>query len=86
MSPKLLLSIIVCLPVWAQTETPPAPTALPARKGQPIVNTPELQEQAEKLRQELGPKVREELLKNREKLQKELEQLRVEIRRNWLDI
>ena len=50
MSPKLLLSIIVCLPVWAQTETAPAPAALPARKGQPIVNTPELQAQAAKLR------------------------------------
>src|ERR1700722_2445908 len=46
----------------------------------------QMKEQAEKLRQELGPKVREELLKNREKLQKELEQLRVEIPRNWLDI
>src|SRR6476646_6629737 len=50
MSPKLLLSIFVCLPVWAQTETAPAPAALPARKGQPIVNTPELQAQAAKLR------------------------------------
>jgi serine protease Do len=46
----------------------------------------QIKEQAEKLQQELGPKVREELLKNREKLQKELEQLRIEMRRNWLDI
>src|SRR6202166_2783607 len=46
----------------------------------------QIKEQAEKLQQELGPKIREELLKNREKLQKELEQLRVEMRRNWLDI
>lgn len=46
----------------------------------------QMKEQAEKLQQELGPKIREELLKNREKLQRELEQLRFEMRRNWLDI
>ena len=45
-----------------------------------------MKEQAEKLQQELGPMVRKELLKNREKLQQEMEQLKLEMPRNWLDI
>lgn len=45
-----------------------------------------MKEQAEKLQRELGPTVRKELLKNREKLQQEMEQLRLELPRSWLDI
>ena len=45
-----------------------------------------MKEQAEKLQRELGPMVRKELLKNREKLQQEMEQLRLEMPRSWLDI
>src|SRR4051794_4731171 len=52
MSRKLILSILLCLPVWAQSSTP-TPEAIVkkggARGGQ-IVNTPELQAQADKLR------------------------------------
>ena len=46
----------------------------------------QIKEQAEKLRLELGSKVREELLKDRENLEKEMERLRLEMRRSWLDI
>ena len=45
-----------------------------------------MKEQTEKLQRELGPMVRKELLKNREKLQQEMEQLRFEMPRSWLDI
>jgi predicted metalloprotease with PDZ domain len=46
----------------------------------------EIKEQAEKLRQELGPKVKEELEKSREKLQQEMEQLRLQMRGDSFDI
>ena len=46
----------------------------------------ELKEQAEKLSQELGADVREELQKSREKPQQEMEQLRLEMRGDGLDI
>ncbi len=46
----------------------------------------QLKEQAEKLKQELGPEVREQLQKSREKLQQEMEQLRLQIRGDALDI
>jgi serine protease Do len=45
-----------------------------------------IKEQAEKLRQELGPKVQEELQKSREKLQHEMEQLRLQMRGDSFDI
>jgi hypothetical protein len=45
-----------------------------------------MKEQTEKLRQELGPKVQEELLKSREKLQQEMEDFRLELQGNGLDI
>jgi serine protease Do len=45
-----------------------------------------MKEQAEKLQRELGPMVRKELLKNREKLQQEMEQRKLELPRSWLDI
>lgn len=46
----------------------------------------QMKEQAEKLRQELGPKVKEELEKSREKLQHEMEQLRLQMRGDSFDI
>jgi serine protease Do len=46
----------------------------------------EMKQQAEKLRQELGPKVKEELEKSREKLQQEMEQLRLQMRGDSFDI
>jgi serine protease Do len=46
----------------------------------------EMKEQAEKLKQEIEPKVREEFEKGRQKLQQEMEQLRIQIRGDWLDI
>jgi len=46
----------------------------------------QIKEQAEKLRQELGPKVQDELQKERQKLQQEMEQLRVQISGDWFDI
>jgi len=46
----------------------------------------EMKENAEKLRQELGPKVKEELEKSREKLQHEMEQLRLQMRGDSFDI
>jgi serine protease Do len=46
----------------------------------------QVKEQAEKLRDEFGPKVREELQKEREKLQEEMEQLRLEMVVDTLDI
>lgn len=45
-----------------------------------------MKEQSEKLRRELGPKIQQEILRNREKVKKELEQMRLELHRNWLDI
>jgi C-terminal processing protease CtpA/Prc len=46
----------------------------------------QMKEQAEKLRRELGPKVKEELEKSREKLQHEMEQLRLQMRGDSFDI
>ncbi len=46
----------------------------------------QLQEQAQKLREQLGPKVQQELQKSREKVGREMEKLRIELRGNWLDI
>jgi serine protease Do len=46
----------------------------------------EMKEQAEKVRQQLGDTVQEELEKSREKLQQEMEQLRLEIRWDTIDI
>ena len=46
----------------------------------------EMKEQAEKLRQELGPKIQEELEKSREKLQQEMEEFHLQIRSGSFDI
>jgi hypothetical protein len=46
----------------------------------------QFKDQAEKLRQQLGPMVQEEVLKSRKKIQQEMEQLQIELERNWLDI
>ena len=46
----------------------------------------QLKEQTEKLRQELGPKLQQDLLKGREKMQREMDQLRIEMQGAWLDI
>jgi hypothetical protein len=51
-----------------------------------VFSAERIQEQAEKLRKELGPIVQEEILKSREKIKKEMEQLQLEMQRNWLDI
>ena len=45
-----------------------------------------MKEQAEKLRQELGPKIQEELEKSREKLQQEMEEFHLQIRGGSFDI
>ena len=45
-----------------------------------------IKKQTDKLRQELGPKLQEELLKGREKMQREMEQFRIEMPGHWLDI
>jgi serine protease Do len=46
----------------------------------------QMKEQAEKLRQELGPKLQQEFEKGRQKLQQEMEQLRLQMRDDSLDI
>jgi serine protease Do len=46
----------------------------------------QFKDQAEKLRQQLGPMVQEEILRSRKKIQQEMEQLQIELERNWLDI
>lgn len=46
----------------------------------------EMKEQADKLSRELGPMVREEIRKTREKVQEEMEQLRMQMRGEQLDI
>ncbi len=46
----------------------------------------EMKEQAEKLKQEIEPKVQEEFEKGRQKMQQEMEQLRLQIRGDRLDI
>jgi serine protease Do len=45
-----------------------------------------IKKQTDKLRQELGPKLQEELLKGREKMQREMEQFRIEMQGSSLDI
>src|SRR5688572_18777946 len=54
MSRKLSLLMLVCLPVWAQRATPPSSAPAPTRGGRAIVNTPELQAQADKLKALVG--------------------------------
>jgi serine protease Do len=46
----------------------------------------EIQKQAEKMRQEFGPKFQQEFEKNREKLQQEMEELRLQMHSDSLDI
>jgi hypothetical protein len=45
-----------------------------------------MRKQAEKLKEQLGPKVQEELQKSQEKLRQEVEQLRHSMLVDWLDI
>jgi hypothetical protein len=45
-----------------------------------------IKEQSEKLEQELGPKVREQLEKGREKLQQEMKQFRFQMSSDSFDI
>jgi membrane-associated protease RseP (regulator of RpoE activity) len=46
----------------------------------------QMSEQAEKLRQQLGPKVQQEIQKSRQKMQQEMQQLRRQLRSDGLDI
>jgi DNA-binding beta-propeller fold protein YncE len=53
MSRKLTLLMLVCLPAWAQNAAPPSSAQVPT-KGRAIVNTPELQIQADRLKALVG--------------------------------
>jgi serine protease Do len=46
----------------------------------------QMKDEAEMLRQQLGPEMQEQLKRDREKLQKDMEELRQQMKGNWLDI